>query len=130
MTRTFIFLVIYLGALSLTAQPGRPEIKVGGTFFLYGFSDSYRSVESRDGLYSFYPLAPRPDPNGKDLHRAGQFGMSVYATRLHVELTEFTVLDAQARLHIEIDFMGTGNDVLQLLRLRHAYLYLQGDRQE
>lgn len=110
------------------AQDNRPQIKVGGLFFLHTHYDSYKSVESHEGVSYSYPMAPDLDAAGNDLNEAGRFGMSVYATRLHVEASRFKLLDADARLYVETDFLGSNNTFAA--RLRHAYLDLRWERDE
>jgi len=112
----------------LAAQDNRPQIKVGGLFFLHTHYDSYKSVDSHEGVSYSYPVAPDFGASNNVLNGTGQFSMSVYATRLHVEASRFRLLDANARLYAETDFLGSGNTFL--MRLRHAYLDLRWECDE
>ena len=131
--RTLLLLILCLLAVpfSLSAQDDKPKIKVGGQLYIATYYDTYDSVDNRDGVTYSFPKAPRiEDVRGYDMNEAGQFAMSPYQTRLHVEATGFQLLDAEARMYIETDFMGTGGDYYQMVRLRHAYLDFQWDRNE
>lgn len=112
------------------AQENKPQIKVGGVFFLATYYDTYKSVESREGVSYSFPMAPQLDEEGHDINKAGQFGMSVYQTRLHVKASGFKLLNADARLYVETDFLGSKSDALQMIRLRHAYLDLRWEKDE
>ena len=130
MKKLLFLSALLLAGVSLNAQENRPKIKVGGTFYLLGHYDSYKSVESRDGVSYSYPMAPHPDPDGKDLNKVGQFNLSVYATRLNLDVSGFKLLEGDARIYIETDFMGSSSDFLQMIRLRHAYLDLRWAKDE
>jgi hypothetical protein len=119
-----------LTAGSLAAQDNKPQIRVGGLFFLHTQYDTYKSIDSQEGISYSYPLAPNLDAKGNDLNRMGQFSASVFATRLHVEASRFELLDAGARFYIETDFLGAGSSLPQIMRLRHAYLDLRWERDE
>ena len=122
---------LLLGTASLNAQDSNiPKVKIGGIFYLMGHYDSYKSVENRDGVSYSYPLAPNIDSDGNDINQAGQFNLSAYATRLNIEAAAFKLLEADARVYVEVDFMGSSSDFLQMIRLRHAYLDLQWEKDE
>jgi hypothetical protein len=117
-------------AAAVQAQENKPQVKVGGLFFLLAHHDTYKSVDNREGLSYSFPMAPSLDEKGNDLNQVGQFTMSAYATRLYVDATRFKLLDADARVYAEIDFMGSGDSYLQMIRMRHAYLDLRWRRSE
>ena len=130
MKKIIVLSVFLLAVMSLHAQENRSPIKVGGQFYLASYYDSYKSVDNRDGVSYSYPQAPNLDPNGRDLNKVGQFGMSVYQTRLNVEAAGFSLLNANARFYAETDFMGSSSDFVQMIRLRHAYLDLHWQKDE
>jgi hypothetical protein len=119
-------LLSLVGFLALTtaasAQENKPQVRVGGTFYLTTYYDTYKSVENRDGVMYSYPMAPLPDDNGNDIRQAGQLGMSVYASRLHARVTGFSLLGAPTEFYVETDFLGSNAAGLQMIRLRHAWL--------
>lgn len=130
MKKILFTLVLILAATAVRAQENRPTVRLGGTFFLSTYFDTYKSVESRDGALYSYPLPPDPDREGNDRNAVGQFGMSVYATRLNVRVQDFSLLNADAGAYVETDFLGSGDPGLQMIRLRHAYLDLRWKRDE
>lgn len=115
---------------SLFSQENRPKIKVGGQFYLATYYDSYKSVDIREGVTYSFPLPPNLDPGGEDLNKASQLGISVYQTRLNFTASDFRLLNAEGKVYVETDFLGSGNDFLQMLRLRQAYLELKWSRDE
>ncbi len=115
---------------NLSAQDNKPQVKVGGIFFLFSHYDSYKSVDNREGVSYSFPLAPKKDKNGTDLNRVDQFGMTALATRIYVNADRFTLLDANARFYLETDFLGSGSNYLEMMRLRHAYMDLRWERNE
>ncbi len=123
--RKIVLAALLLAAAAVaSAQEIKPKVTLGGLFFFNAHYDTYKSVDNRQGVSYSYPLAPDYDPSGEDLNKVGQFGVSVYQTRLNVTVTGVDLLNASGRLYVETDFMGSSKDYLQMLRLRHAYFQL------
>ncbi len=116
--------------LGMVPQYYKPTIRFGGTFFMDAFYDTYQSIDNRHGVFYFYPQAPKYDPEGKDLNKNGQFGMSVYQTRLNVRAADIRIGRVHGEAFVEADFMGSSSDYLQMFRLRHAYVRLERGRNE
>ncbi len=130
MNRKTLFLLLLLCPALLAAQDNKPRIRVGGMLFFATYYDSYKSVDNRAGVSYSFPLPPDYDPDGKDLNEASQFGMSVYQSRFHITAEDFRLLNAEAKIFIETDFMGAGKEFCQMLRLRHAYADLRWKKDE
>lgn len=128
--KLLILLSLVIASGSISAQENKPQVKVGGTLYFATFYDSYKSVDNRAGVSYSYPMAPNYDPDGKDLNKTGQFGMSVYQTRFNIGVTNLKLLNADADIYIETDFMGASKEFMQMVRLRHAYANLKWDRDE
>lgn len=126
----FALLLLSLFSWHGKAQDNKPQIKVGGQLFLATYYDTYQSVDSREGVSYSFPLPPNLDPDGKDLNKGGQFGMSPYQSRFSITGDNFRVLNADARVYIETDFMGSSANLFQLVRMRHAYLHLKWEKDD
>lgn len=89
------------------------------------YTDSYKSIEQRDGLQYLMPARPDYDPlTGEDLNYAGQLRFNVASTRLGVGTKITFQNNISIDALIETDFMGLSSSVMQSLRLRHAYFRL------
>ena len=128
-TLTLLIFTLLLAGGAL-AQDNKPQIKVGGQLFATAYYDSYKSVDSREGVSYSFPLAPNLDPNGNDLNKVSQFGMSVYQTRFSITADQFRLLNADARVYLQTDFMGSSANFFQMVRLRHAYIDLRWKNDE
>lgn len=123
--------LLLLSSWQVTAQSSnKPKLKFGGQLYLSTYYDSYKSVESHDGISYSFPMAPDFDPNGSDLNKSGHLGMSAHQTRLNFTASDFKLLDADARVYIETDFMGSKSDYIGTLQVRHAYLDLRWEKNE
>jgi hypothetical protein len=130
MRKLLLFVCALAWGAGVSAQENTPQVRFGGTFFLTTYYDSYQSVDNREGVMYSYPKAPDLDALGRDRNAAGQFGMSVYSTRLHARAQGFSLLGAEAGAYVETDFLGSGEPGLQMIRMRHAYLDLRWKRDE
>lgn len=118
---TFLFLALASGS---HAQDSKINVKVGGIVETKLYYNTYRSRTAREGVQYAYPLAPDYDGNGRDRNREGFLGFSVAPSRLNVRATGPDLGRAAISGFIECDFMGTGDDLLQSLRMRHAFIQL------
>lgn len=101
------------------------KFRFGGRIDMSVFTDSRRNVESRGGLQYNFPAKPVFDNQGQDINAVGQLRFGIGSTRLNFEAVAAEFLGARARGFVEVDFMGVSDNVLQTLRLRHAFVDLQ-----
>ncbi|MFI3322632.1 MAG: hypothetical protein R3Y50_08930 [Rikenellaceae bacterium] len=102
--------------------------KFGGTLDLRFIYDSYAHASVRNSAIYFMPLAPSYDTNGVDLNDVDKLTFNPYATRLTFSVDGIEALGAKGRLYIETDFAGSGDSYMQMLRMRHAYLNLDWEK--
>lgn len=112
-----------------TDSTSRVKFKFGGRIDLMGFYDSYESIDQRGGAQYLFPKAPIFNSVGSDINFANRFRMSMAPTRFHASITVPELLGATGRGYVEIDFMGNGDAVVNMPRLRHAYFALDWARQ-
>lgn len=108
-----------------TTKKTRYSLFITGRVDAAFYTDSYTNVESRDGLQYMMPARPKYDPiTGEDLNYVGKLRFNIASTRIgigtKITFNEKTSIDAL----IETDFMGVSANIMQSLRLRHAYLRL------
>ena len=129
MKRTSLVFLLALWLAPCTAagasgSPGLFTLKMGGFVNAEFFHDTRRMVSAREGLVPLFPAPVKPDADGHDLNAVPSTTFSLMASRLQVSLTGPSVLGATSSALFEVDFLGTGPDRFNLLRMRHAYLRL------
>jgi len=133
--RVLIICMILLGpVIRGFSQSGGTENDFGidfGGFVRYEmYYDTYNSVDSRDGNIYLYPLRPDEDLNGDDINQSGQLEMLAYQTRLKGTITGPEAFGAKTSGRIEMDFEGTSQNYVAMLRVRHAFLNLNWGKTE
>ncbi len=113
-------------------EPAKPKFE----FKPYGFVaydiylDTYKSLDTRDGELYFYPSKPQFDKNGKDVNIKSMLEMTSVTSRLGAKILGPDFLGAKSTGLIEMDFFGTKQDYIQMLRLRHAMINLKWEKSE
>lgn len=129
MKKLFILLLSFVSLGAVAANDTIPETKVsfkfGGRIDLEIFSDSYKNIESRNGLQYNFPDKPLFNSKGEDLNRQATLRFGVAPTRFHFTMNATNVLGADVKGYIEVDFMGVADNVFSSLRMRHAYINMQ-----
>lgn len=107
------------------AKPKKFEFKFTGRIDVNIFTDSYKGVESRNGLQWICPAAPVYNNIGDDINKYSTLRFSAAGTRLGVNFIINDILKGATGLGVvEGDFIGVTESVLHSLRLRHAYFSL------
>lgn len=118
-----LFLLMSLGSFSQDLKESI-VIKFHGFVRADAALDNRVNLESREGFFIFYPLAPQIDKNGKDINARTNFNQWAMTTRLRSELNGPEVVKAKSFALIEGDFTGPSNIENNAFRLRHAYIRL------
>ena len=115
-----------------TQEPVKPkfEIKPFGFIAYDVYLDTYKSVDTRDGELYFYPSKPQFDKNGEDVNSRTMLEMTSVTSRLGAKVVGPDFFGAKSSGLIEMDFFGTSQDHIQLLRLRHAMINLKWEKSE
>lgn len=103
----------------------RYSILITGRIETAVYTDSYKNVEQREGLQYYMPDRPSINPvTGEDKNNVGSLRLNAASTRLgigtKIVFNEKLSIDAL----IETDFMGASSNLIQSLRMRHAYFKL------
>lgn len=124
--KLFAILTCVLFTLGLSAQEEKTKL----TTKFYGFVrgdfayDTRQSVAANEGLFFLYPKDELPDANGKDLNDVSNSGFYAFNSRLGVDVSGYSALNADLSAKIEADFAGfsgtNGNSTV--LRIRRAFL--------
>jgi len=135
MKKITLFLVLFLYSFASFAQEEVKEKKKFSTKF-YGFVksdffwDSRQTVSAREGHFLLWPSAVTEDANGDDVNAKSNFNFLSIQSRVGINLTGPTVLNAKSSAKIEADFFAQANDNINLLRLRHAFVKLNWENTE
>ena len=121
----------YATVFTVNAQ-SVPETRVRVSGFIQHsiYADTYESSDTRDGVIMLYPKQASYDTNNQNIHQNLQFQMLAIQSRPRVTMDGPEIAGAKSSGMIEIDFLGTSQDYVQMIRLRHAYVKLQWTRIE
>ena len=127
----FILLIFTLFQIfNLSAFSRDDTIKLGRSYGLQmsGFAridfihDTRQTSEAIEGLFTFFPLAPQLDANGKDINATPKANFSSISSRLSWRFFAPDVFKAKSTAYIEFDFTGTYNT--NGVRMRQAWVNL------
>lgn len=131
--KLILFVNFSILAFSLIAQePAKPkfELKPYGFVAYDIYLDTYKSSDSRDGELYFYPLKPQFDKNGRDVNIKSMLEMTSVTSRLGTKIIGPDFFGAKTSGLLEMDFFGTKQDYIQMIRLRHAMINLKWEKSE
>ncbi|MBW6497572.1 MAG: hypothetical protein K0B09_04225 [Bacteroidales bacterium] len=94
------------------------------------FYDTRQVVAAREGNVILYPAKVNPDPDGVDLNAIPALQMSLLSSRMQAGIKGPDFFGAKTSALFEVDFLGTGADKFNLLRMRHALVKLNWERTE
>ncbi len=127
-----ILLLLMISSLSTLKAQDEEKKKFGITFsgFIKGdlAFDTRQNLESREGFFLFYPLAPEYDPNGDDINASPGFNQYAMTSRLSGKISGPDLMGAKTTGLLEGDFSGPSNTANNTFRLRHAWAKLQWER--
>ncbi len=105
------------------------RIKFGGFVKFDAYYDTRRILSTREDDVALYPLPRSEDAAGQDINDAPRLHMLAVFSRMQAELQGPDAFGGKASGLIETDFMGVGNETVNLARLRQIYLQLDFKRQ-
>lgn len=128
--RKILLLLLLVSVQTLAAKNDSiPQTEVtfkfGGRIDVEMYYDSYKNIESRNGLQYNFPDKPNYNPAGEDINFQPRLRFGVAPTRLNLAVNATNVMGADVKGYVEIDFMGVADNVLSSLRMRHAYVNMQ-----
>ncbi|MFO7997694.1 MAG: hypothetical protein R6U86_01800 [Bacteroidales bacterium] len=119
--------------------PGFGRAQSSGPLFQFSFSgyvnaefffDSRQMISAREGSVPLFPARVQKDPDGQDLNAVHSTTFSLLSSRLQAGITGPEVFGARSSALVEVDFMGTGQDKFNLIRMRHALIRLNWENTE
>ncbi|WP_372768751.1 hypothetical protein [Lutibacter sp.] len=127
----FSFLAFFLAPRSTNAQEEeKVTVKISGHIWTESIFDTRQTVSARDGDVLLFPANEKIDANGKDINAKANFNMLNIHSRARLKITAPSFLNAKVTGLIEGDFVGSANDKIGLLRLRHAMVKLNWAKSE
>jgi len=127
--KNIIYAISLFTLFSLCAQEDKLTLRFYGYTALNTYLDTRQVVGTRDGLIALYPAPPVYDARGNDINAKASYSYSVSESRLGVEGTGPDIFcHVKPKGVFEADFAGTFEQATGSLRIRHAYLLLEGQR--
>ncbi|WP_321319406.1 hypothetical protein [Labilibaculum sp.] len=127
--KTLFLSVLVLSGIAAKAQE-KPVVSIHGFVAAESYFDTRKTVNAREGAILLFPAAKSLDTEGNDLNDRSEFMMTSIQSRLNVTLTGFEAFGAKGTAVVEGDFVGTTNDQTGLLRLRHAFIKLDWEKDQ
>ncbi len=126
----YLFLLLLLPGLAGAQEEKKFGIEFSG-FVKNDFSfDSRQTVSAREGHFLLWPHRIIKDDNDKDINASPVLSLLAIQSRLSGKITGPDAFGAKTSGLIEVDFFGTTNAAINLLRMRHAYVKLNWERSE
>lgn len=126
--------IVLLGILILsgvaTKAQDKPVVSLHGFVAAESYFDTRKTVSAREGVILLFPASKSFDTEGNDLNDRSEFMMTSIQSRLNVSVTGFEAFGAKGTAVLEGDFVGTTNDQTGLLRLRHAFIKLDWEKDQ
>lgn len=133
MKKTLLTVLTLLLALPAVAQTDSVARKWSYKF--HGFvnpvvwADSRQVVAGREGMMHFYPKPVELDGNSQDINDEPSLNMLAITARVNLAVQGPDVLGAHMMGFVEGDFTGPTDATINTLRLRHAYIKMQWEKQ-
>ena len=109
-------------------EKNTPTVKLSGWVNAETFYDTRQTCASREGEILLYPDAVKKDDNGDDINGASRWNMLSFMSRARIDASEIEAFGAQTTAKIEVDFLGTGSDFVNMIRMRHAFVNMKWDK--
>ncbi|HCD53513.1 MAG TPA: hypothetical protein DEQ34_13780 [Balneolaceae bacterium] len=122
-----LFLLVFLllpESTSILAQ----EVTWKGFVSSESYFDSKEAVASREADVLLYPKRPVFDNLNNDQTDIRSFHMVSFNSRLQAKASDFEAFGATSSAVIEIDFLGTGENYVNMIRMRHAFVKLKWEK--
>ncbi len=133
MKRYLIVALALISTLAVSAQEKEESkfgVKLSGFVKNDFFWDSRQTVSAREGHFLLWPGPVDLDNNGNDLNGKSSFNFLSIQSRVSLALRGPDAFGAKTSGLIEGDFFAQGNDNINLLRLRHAFVKLNWEHLE
>ena len=115
----------------LTAQDddeSKYDISISGFISSEIIYDTRQPVAAREGDVLLFTSPILNDANGDDINDTPSFNMINIHSRFRLSVDGPEMLGAQSSALLESDFVGTGNQFISMMRLRHAFIKLDWEK--
>lgn len=117
-----IMILSLLGSFSSLRGQDKVKIELSGFVSAEAIFDTRKVVSARDGDVLLYPAPEILDAKGKDINKGGSFNFVSIHSRLRAKTTPYGLWGGSITALLECDFVGTSNDKVSMVRMRHAML--------
>lgn len=121
---TLLLVSAYEPSQSQTAGADEYKLSFGGFVKTDAFYDSRLVQSLREGHITLWPEPEKLDANGKDINDVDNINLLSIQTRLFAKATGPGLFGGRTTGYVETEFLGSTNDGINSLRLRHAYVDL------
>ena len=119
---------LFLALILTSAVAQAQNLNFSGFVSTESYFDNKEAVAAREADVLLYPQRPRYDNLNNDLTDDRTFHMVSFNSRLKMAATEIEAFGAKSTGVIEIDFLGTGEGYVNMIRMRHAYIKLNWEK--
>ncbi len=128
-TKLLLLAILLFTGIFAKAQD-KVKVQLKGFVAAESYFDTRKTVSAREGAILLFPASESFDAEGNDLNDRSEFMMTSIQSRLNVTVTGFEAFGAKGTAVVEGDFVGTTNDHTGLLRLRHAFIKLDWEKDQ
>ena len=129
MNYRLIMLMLLILPIWLTAQQEQEyNVSLSGFVSYENVFDTRQTVTAREGDVLLYPAPVNEDLSGKDINGQSSFNMFNIHSRLRTKVSGPQMFGAESTALVEMDFVGTSNSVMSMMRLRHAIIKLDWEK--
>ena len=125
--KLLILLFLLLIPTALLAQEEEEKtykVSISGFISSEIIYDTRQPVAAREGDVLLFTAPINRDANGDDINDNPTFNMVNIHSRFRVRVDGPEMFGAQSSALLESDFVGTGNEFISMMRLRHAIIKL------
>jgi hypothetical protein len=122
----YVILILILVGTNLSAQEKEETFGINFTGFVSSevFYDTRQNVDAREGDVFLYPAKEVLDANGNDINDKPSFNLATIHSRLNAGITGPKAFGAKTSGTLEFDFVGTTDNGINMIRMRHAFVKL------
>ncbi len=122
--RLITIVLLALPVWLIAQEEGDYNVSISGFVSSENIFDTRQTVTAREGDVLLYPAPVVEDLSGNDINGQSSFNMFSIHSRLRTRVSGPQMFGAESSALVEMDFVGTSNAVMSMMRLRHAIIKL------
>ncbi len=130
MKKLFLTLLLFTYLTANAQEEKKVTVKPYGFIAFDAMYDSRLSVTSRFDHVYLYPKRPVYDTNGKDINAKGKYDFGAAVTRAGLKIGGPDAFGAITNGVIEFDFAGSSSSNDYVVRLRHAFIKMDWEKNQ